>query len=255
MQGNTLFLVDKDATVSGIAGGLVDLAAIGAYGIEIEHSARPVLGLADRELAKLSVDHNADLIVLGVSDLAAFRGVGVTCRAALPDHPMLYLGVGSAGNAPSLPRPDRILGHVLVPSDYSVRSGCLSACLVQIARRGVRVVTLLHVPDTELSRNSTHGFAGELGRVDIEWVERLKRSLFSAGVEEVRFVSPKVDAELTLDLIEPAVSLVLVGAACNAHVAETYVLSAARLLAHGESVPALMLTAETCTAVRGRGAA
>lgn len=108
---------------------------------------------------------------------------------ALPDHPLLYVGV----NAPMgflLPTPGRILQHVLHPGDYSVRSGCLASCLLRVARRGARVVTLLHVPDANLSRGCSYPKAGEIGRVDADWIEHLHAMRFTAGADEVRFSSP-----------------------------------------------------------------
>lgn len=244
MYAKTLFLVDSDATVGGLAGGFTDLDALEARDVDLERMSVPALSLPLDRIAEMGREHEASLVVVGVSNPAALFDSGLTGRAALPDHPLLYLGV----NAPAgslLPMPRRILRHVLAPGDFSVRSGCLASCLVRVARRGVRIVTLMHVPDAGLSSGCAYSSAREMGRVDAEWVEQLKRMLFSAGVDEVRFISP-MGGSPKFGHLSPSVSLVLVGATCSAEIAHAYVIAAGRMFAHHDDVPALMLTAESC---------
>lgn len=254
MYGKTLFLIDNHATVGGVAGGFADLDALDARNVELERLTVPTMSLSLDRIARMGRERQASLVVVGVSDAASLYGMDMAGRAALPDHPLLYLGVNSP-EGPLLPLPGRLLGHILVPSDYSVRSGCLTSCLMRVAKRGARVVTLMHVPDAGLSAGCSPPIGGEIGRVDTDWVDQLKAMLFSAGVHEVRFISP-VGSSPEFDGLSPAVSLVLVGATCNAEIARAYVSAAGRMFARHDGIPALMLTAESChVAVRVRGAA
>ena len=250
----TLFLIDADATVGGVAGGFADLDALDARNIELERISVPALSLSLKRIAEMGQEAEAALVAIGVSTASALYDGSFTGQAALPNHPLLYLGVNSPTGA-LIPMPGRILRHVLVPGDYSVRSGCLASCLTRVARRGARVVTLMHVPDADLSRACSYPAVGETGRVDTDWIDQLKRTLFSAGVDEVRFISPLAGAPEFGDMA-PAVSLVMVGATCNAEIARAYVSAAGRLFAHNDEVPALMLTAESClVGARALGAA
>lgn len=250
----TLFLIDDGATVGGVAGGFTDLESLDARNVELERLSVPSLSLSLDRIAELGREHQASLVVVGVSDAAAFYDKGIAGHAALPDHPLLYLGVNSPEGA-LLPAPGRILRHVLVPGDYSARSGCLASCLLRVARRGSRVVTLMHVPDVALSKGCSRPSVGEIGRVDADWIELLKKMLFSAGVDEVRLVSPVGGAPEFADM-NPSVSLVLVGATCNVEIAEAYISAAKRLFTHRDEVPALMLIAESCLfGARALGAA
>lgn len=244
--GKTLFLIDSHATVGGLAGGLADLAALDASNVDLERTSESALSLSMKRITKMGHDRKASLVAIGVSDAATLKDLGVAGHTALPDLPLLYLGVNSVSGRP-FPAPGRILEHVLVPSDYSARSGCLTSCLIRIARRGTRVVTLMHVPDAGRARDCEPPSVGEIGRVDTEWIDQLKRMLFSAGVDEVRLVSP-IGGSPQFELMTPAVSLVLVGAACRAEVAQAYVSAASHLLGKQDELPALMLTAETCSA-------
>lgn len=244
MYGKTLFLVDHDATIGGVAGGLSDLDALDARHVDVERLSVSPMTLPLTRIADMCRESESSLGVVGVSTSAALQENVLAGRAALPGHPLLYLGV----NAPAgslLPARDRILQHVLVPGDYSVRSGCLTSCLVRVARRGARIVTLMHVPDEGLPRACSLESAGELGRVDIDWVDQLKKMLFSAGVDEVRFVSPEGGSP-GFERMDPNVSLVLVGATCNKDIVNAYVEAASRMFARCDDVPALMLTAESC---------
>ena len=252
--GKTLFLIDSHATVGGLAGGLADLAALDASDVDLERLSEPALSLSMRRVAEMGRKRGAALVAVGVSDAASLSDLGVASHTALPDLPILYIGVNSPAATP-FPTPGRILDHVLVPSDYSARSGCLTSCLIRVARRGARIVTLMHVPDAGLARDCESRAAGELGRVDTDWVDLLKQMLFAAGVAEVRFVS-LIGGSAQFDLMTPGVSLVLVGATCTAEVAQAYVSAAGHLLRKQSVVPALMLTAETCLAdVRLHGVA
>lgn len=254
MYDKTLFLIDDNATVGGLGGGLADLDALDAPHVDLERLSVPTLSLSLARIAEMGRERGASLVAVGVSDAAALYGMGIVGRAALPDLPLLYLGVNSPARSP-LPTLGRILGHVLAPSDYSVRSGCLASCLVRVARRGARVVTLMHVPDAGLSSGCAYSSVGEIGRVDADWVEQLKKMLFSVGVDEVRFVSP-LGGSPEFDLMNPGVSLVLVGATCNAEVAQAYVSAAGHMFTQRDEVPALMLIAASCQAdARVRGAA
>lgn len=242
--GKTLFLIDNHATVGGLAGGFADLAALDALDVDLERLSEPALSLSATRIAEMGRERGANLVAVGVSDASTLNDLGVAVHAVLPDMPLLYLGVNSPAASP-FPAMDRILNHVLVPSDYSARSGCLTSCLLRVARRGVRVVTLMHVPDTGLSSGCVRPAEGEIGRVDKDWIDQLKQTLFSAGVDEVRFVSPRGNSP-EFELLTPSVSLVLVGAACRAEVASAYVAAAGHLLTKQHEVPALMLTAESC---------
>lgn len=254
MYAKTLFLIDRDATVGGIAGGLADLNALDARNVDLERLSVPAMSVPLDRIARMGRERDANLMVVGVSDVAALFEAGLTGRAALPNHPLLYLGVNAPMGA-LLPAPGRILRHVLAPSDYSARSGCLASCLVRVAKRGARVVTLMHVPDAGASRDCTYSTAHEVDRIDSDWVEQLKKMLFSAGVEEVRFISP-LGGSVDFDQMSPAVSLVIVGSTCNVDIADAYVAAAKQTFARHDDVPALMLTAESCLAgERALGAA
>jgi len=246
----TLFLVDQDATVGGLAAALGDLASLGAHNVDVERLMTPALELPLDRIAEMGRTARASLIAIGVADSSSLRELGVSGRAAVPDHPMLYLGV----NAPSgylLPPRGRILGHVLASGDYSVRSACLAACLGRLARSGAKVITLMHTPDVGLVTHCQRTTIGELGRVDIDWIDQLKRMLFSAGVDEVRFLAPALGASEATDF-DPVVSLILAGSTCNTDIATAYASAASRQISHQEAAPALMLTAESCVAAAGR---
>jgi nucleotide-binding universal stress UspA family protein len=244
----TLFLIDDGATVGGVAGGFSDLDALDARNVDLERLSAPVLSLSLNEIATMGRAHDASLVAVGVSGTVGLLDKAITGHAALPDHPLLYLGVTSPAGA-LLPTPGRILRHVLVPGDYSTRSGCLASCLLRVARRGSRVVTLMHVPDATLASGCSRPAVGEIGRVDTDWIDQIKKMLFSVGVEEVRFIAPAAGAS-EFTVMSPAVSLVLVGATCNEEVARTYVSAVRKLFDRRDEVPALMLTAESCQAQR-----
>jgi hypothetical protein len=89
----------------------------------------------------------------------------------------------------------------------------------------------------------------------MEWVEHLKRNLLSAGVEEVRFLVPSEKDSHVLEDQRPSVSLVVAGGTCNAEIARSYGRAAMELFASGQSVPALMLTAEGSCSASTSGAA
>lgn len=244
MYTKTLFLIDRGATVGGLAGGFNDLASLAAADIHTQRVPVPAHTLALAQIAEMGRASEASLVAVGVSDPAALYETGIEGRAALPDHPLLYLGV-NAPSGPLIPQHARILSHVLAPSDYSVRSGCMTSCLIRVAKRGAKIVTLMHVPSAVDSCDSADPQAGELGRVDTDWIDQLKKLLFSAGVDEVRFISP-MGSSPEFDQMSPHVSLVLVGATCSSEIANEYVKAAGRLVARHKDVPALMLTAESC---------
>ena len=246
MYAKTLFLIDRDATVGGVAGGYTDLDALDARNVDLERLSVSALSLPLARIAEMGREREASLVVVGVSHAAALFENGLTGRAALPDHPLLYLGVNSPDGS-LVPVRGRILRHVLVPSDYSAHSGCLTSCLVRVAKRGARVVTLLHVPDAGLSRDCDYSTARETDRVDTEWIEQLKKMLFSAGVDEVRFISARGGSAEFGDM-NPSVSLVLVGPTCNTDIANAYIQAAKSMFDRHDDVPALMLTAESCLA-------
>ena len=252
--GKTLFLIDEHATVGGLAGGLSDLASLDATDVDLERLSVSSLSLSGARVAEMGEAHGASLIAVGVSDAVTLLDLGVADRSTRPGIPLLYLGVNSPAATP-FPAPGRILNHVLAPSDYSVRSGCLTSCLMRVARRGARVVTLMHVPDAGLARECVPTGAGELDRVDTDRVDQLKAMLFSAGVEEVRFVSP-AGGSAEFELMIPSVSLVVVGESCRTEITKAYIAASAHLLRKQHDVPALMLTAESCpTTSRLHGAA
>jgi len=250
MYERTLFLVDRDATVGGLAAALMDLASLGAHNVDVQRLLVPALELPLQRIAEMGRAAGASLIAVGVADSVSLRELGVSGRAAVPDHPLLYLGV-NAPSGPLLPTRGRILGHVLASGDYSVRSACVAACLSRLARSGARVVTLMHMPDSVLAAHCERTAAGELGRVDMDWVDQLKRMLFAAGVEEVRFLAPAPGVSEETDF-NPAVSLVLAGSTCNADIAAAYASAASRQISHQAAAPALMLTAESCAIAAGR---
>jgi nucleotide-binding universal stress UspA family protein len=256
MYPKTLFVTDKTATVGGLAGGLADLAALGAFGVEMEECRSSTLGLSRERLAELGAKKQSSLVAVGVSDPSALTRGEFPMIEALADRPLLYLSVNSPADEPLLPRPRRILTHVLVPSDFSERSACAMACLRRVVARGARVVTLMHVHDERIASQQPCPSVGELGRIDMEWVERAKCDLLRAGVDEVRLITPSANELGSFDLLEPRVSLVLAGGTCSAEVARAYGQAAMRLFAGGKSVPALMLSAEGgCSAGIRRGAA
>ncbi len=250
MYDKTLFLVDRDATVGGVAAAFSDLAALGAHDVEVHQLDTPALELPLKRIAALGRESKASLVAVGVANPTALRELGVSGRAAVADLPLIYLGV-SAPAGELLPEQSRILGHVLALGDYSVRSSCVAACLTRIAGGGARVVTLLHTPDSALAARCVRPAVGELGRIDTDWVDRLKEMLFSAGVEEVRFLSPVPGAAGLLEH-DPAVSLILVGHTCNADISAAYGMAASRRIVHREDAPALLLTAESCAAIGGK---
>lgn len=252
MYRKALLLIDEHATVGGVAAAYGDLSAIGARTVDIERLTAPVLELPLATIAEKGRTAAADVVALGVADAASLRDVGVSVRTATNESPLLYLGV-TVPEGPLLPARGRILNHVLVPGDFSVKSACVSACLDRIARRGARVVTLLHMPDPALTTGCNPSAAGELSRIDTDWVDQVKRRLFSAGVYEVRFVAPEPDARQTeFEGFAPPVSLILAGRTCGVDIARAYSLAASRLMNHREEPPALMLTADTCSAASGR---
>jgi len=252
--GKTLFLIDENATIGGLAGGLSDLAMLDATDVDLERLSVPSLSLTGARITKMSAARGASLVAVGVSDATTLLDLGVVGQSVRPGVPLLYLGVNSPSATP-FPAPGRILHHVLAPSDYSVRSGCLTSCLMRVARRGAQVVTLMHVPDARLARDCVPTRAGELGRVDADWVDQLKAMLFSAGGGGARCVSP-AGGSAGFELMTPGVSLVLVGESRRAEITKAYIAASAHLLRKQHDVPALMLTAESCsTAPRLHGAA
>jgi nucleotide-binding universal stress UspA family protein len=250
-----VIVVDKDATVGGLAGGLGDLAAIGAFDVEIERCDASAARLSQARLAALGNEHDASLVVVGATDPGFLAEGSMPLVEGLADRPVLYVWVNSPSEEPALPNPHRLLRHVLAPGDYSVRSACAAACLLRIASTGARVVTLMHVREAEGSRHQPCPGVGEIGRVDMEWIEHLKRNLLSAGVEEVRFLVPSDQDMHVLEDQRPSVSLVVAGGTCNAEIARSYGRAAMELFASGQSVPALMLTAEGSCSASTSGAA
>jgi len=255
MYAKTVLIVDRDATVGGLAGGLGDLAALGAFNVEIERCDASVARLSRARLAELGHEHDASLVVVGATDPRFLADGQMPHCEGLADRPVLYVWVNSPSEEPPLPSPHRLLRHVLAPGDYSTRSACAAACLLRIAASGARIVTLMHVRDAEISSHQPCPDVGEIGRVDMEWIEHLKRSLLLAGVEEVRFLMPGDQDTHVLEDQHPSVSLVVAGGTCNAEVARSYGRAAMELFASGQSVPALMLTAEGSCSASASGAA
>lgn len=252
MYRKALLLIDGNAAVGGVAAAYGDLAAIGARDVQVDRLNTPVLELPLPEIAHRGRAAHADLVALGVADATSLRNVGVSVRTASSEYPLLYLGV-SVPDGPLLPARGRILRHVLVPGDFSVRSACVSACLNRTARNGAKIVTLMHMPDPGLLSTCAPPPVGELGRVDADWIDHIKRALFSAGVHEVRFIAPGSTGDSTeFEGFSPEVSLILAGRTCGVDIAHAYNLAASRLMNHREDPPALMLTADTCAAASGR---
>ena len=192
--------------------------------------------------------------IFGVAPLHLDAAAAAAWLEALDGLPLLCLPVNTSADGSLLPTPGRILEHVLVPGDYSSRSGCVAACLQRIVRYGARVVTLLHVAHADRDRRCPPGGLGEMDEIDTEWVDHLKKTLFRAGVDEVRFIVPEAENSPALDELKPSVSLVVVGAACSGEITRTYCSAAERLFSSGKAVPALMFTAEACSvlgAIRG----
>ena len=254
MYATTLFLLDETATVGGMAGGFVDLASLGAHDVQVERRSGAISSTAPQELTRLCGDRHAALVAVGMSDPGAVTAAAAAWLEALDGLPLLCLPVNTSADGSLLPTPGRILEHVLVPGDYSLRSGCVAACLQRIVRYGARVVTLLHVAHADRDRRCPPGGLGEMDEIDTEWVDHLKKTLFRAGVDEVRFIVPEAENSPALDELKPSVSLVVVGAACSGEITRTYCSAAERLFSSGKAVPALMFTAEACSvlgAIRG----
>jgi hypothetical protein len=222
----------------------------------MEECRSSALGLSRERLMELGAKGQSSLVAVGVSDPSALTRGEFPMIEALADRPLLYVSVNSPAEEPLFPRPHRILTHVLVPGDFSERAACAMACLRRVVAGGARVVTLMHVHDERIASQRPCPAVGEIGRIDMEWVERIKGDLLHAGVDEVRLITPNANDLGGFDLLEPMVSLVLVGGTCSAEVARVYGMAAMRLFAGGKSVPALMLSAQgSCSAAVKRGAA
>ncbi|MBI5232618.1 MAG: hypothetical protein HY876_10700 [Coriobacteriales bacterium] len=255
MKGKTLFIVDTGATVGGIAQGITDLGALGLGDVDIRRVDFAKPESVDDCIAELKAGGPSSVAV-GVGDKTAGLPTALASLLATPGRTLIYLNAGSRPEGqPVLSARRRVLGHVVVPADLSVRSGCLAACLGHVCRQGVGTVTLTHVAHVGSNAGCHDSALSQLGSLDTEWCEWLKSRLFKSGVSEVRIVVPN---QSTLDAdggFGPDASLVLVGSTCDEHVVHAYLEAWRAGSGHLGVAPVLMFTAEGCSAAVGAGAA
>ncbi len=249
MYSNTLFVVEEHASVAGIASGLVDLASLGAFEVEVEKYRHGDRGL--ERAREHGARRDGGLVAYGLSGASDVDAVGLD---TVENAAIVYLDIAKHSRGPAIHQRGAILEHVLVASDFTVRSGCTTACLANAVSRGVGRVTLLHVPAPGTAR-CPGSSSGELGCVDLDWFESLKRMMFKSGAEEVDFLTPDPGhvAEELRRLV-PTASLVIVGSGCSERVTAEYRKVARPLIESGNDAPALFITAADCTRLAAESA-
>ncbi|MEX2578388.1 MAG: universal stress protein [Verrucomicrobiales bacterium] len=213
---------------------------VAALGFETE--ARTVIGLPHIEIEREAAEFGSSLIVIGSRGVSGFRELllGSVASAVIhhSSHPVLVIPVagGPAEEPPPCQATDcDYLRSVLVPTDFSDNAELAYGHVRELARRGARSITLLHVLPPDASGKSR---ALAESRLD-----RLSEDLRSLGAAEVSIevVEGQAKKEVIDRTAAPAHSLVVVGNQGQGYVAGAMLGSVSHAVAYRSEIPVLFV--------------
>lgn len=226
-------------------------ASLETEGIRV-HVDMPV-GHTSISLKEVAERHDASVIVVGSSGKgalnAAFAGSVISDLVQLATRPVLFAtarGVDEGG----LDACRHVLAHVLFATDFSGAAEQAFGCVQQLARRGARRVTLLHVLDRRGGLDP-EGRGGSPDRQAHSRLDKLAGALRKAGAEHVETVVcyglPQVEvARLTRS---GDYSLVVLGGRGRTDSAMAPVGSVSDAVVRAEYVPVLLVPSKAACPV------
>jgi nucleotide-binding universal stress UspA family protein len=188
--------IDRPGAMPGADGDAVfarQVDALEAAGIKVRIDT--AVGYAPYEIERIAVQHESGLIVAGSHGKGLFDGVmsgsvssdlvRIAARPILLTAPSTgddYEQVGDSCAA--------MLGHVLFPSDFSGACERAGHLMLDVAEKGARAATLLHVVQQSAGTLSEYAADDSRGRLAV-----FAEELHEVGVEDVRIRVMAGDAE------------------------------------------------------------
>lgn len=214
---------------------------VAALGFETE--AKAVAGLPQIEIERQAEEAGSSLVVIGSRGASGFRELllGSVASAVLhhSGRPVLVLPVNGGTDedpAPCLPADCDYLKRVLFPTDFSDNAEMAYRYVRELARRGARSITLLHVLPPDAS--------GEARQLAESRLERLGDDLRSLGTAEV--VHDLVEGGAKKVVVarthaSEGYSLVVIGSQGQGFVAGAMLGSVSHAVAYHSEVPVLFV--------------
>lgn len=136
-----------------------------------------------------------------------------------------------------------MLDHVLFPTDFSDNAEYAFRTVRELAERGVKRITLMHVQDTaRIGTHLEHRLA-EFNEIDRERLDRLTTELTGRGSTDVRsaitYGSPMT--EIVQKASGDGVSLIVMGSQGRGYISEVFLGSVSHNVARRASVPVLLV--------------
>lgn len=213
-------------------------------------SAEMVLGLPQVEIGHQAEQRACSLIVVGSRGGTMSREILLGSVASGVLHsssiPVLVIRLGLSREKDKvvcLEHKCDFLAHVLFPTDFSQNASRAFAYVRELARRGARRITLLHVQDKARLSGHLEDRLDEFNRIDTERLTLLQKDLLALGAAEVSielsYGSPK--EEITGRTKRDGISLVVVGRQGRGYVAGLFVGGTAYAVARNSAAPVLIV--------------
>jgi nucleotide-binding universal stress UspA family protein len=205
-------------------------------------------GYAKTEINRLAEERECDLIVVGSqgqSLMGSFLLGGVA--AAVIHHatrPVLLVPVRKAVKTEEFQAQifaDKILQHVLFPTDFSDFSDRAFEHLKKMSSLKTDKITLYHVQDRiRIEPHLTHRLS-EFNVIDQKRLNELTTQLDSSVESDIKIVFGHAASEILREIEESQVSLVVMGSRGRGFVGEMFLGSVSHNVARRSGVPVLMI--------------
>lgn len=219
-----------------------------AHGLEVV--LETPTGLPGQSLNLVARKHDASLMILGSHGKSLWREgiLGSFSSAVLhrASYPVLLLPVRVSAERQvnrSLWRCDKLLRHVLFPTDFSEIAAEALVLLELLAPKGVGRVTLLHVLKVHLSEVFTPPPQVQSQSQEYNSLEILKHRLEAAGVVSVGCqVTPGHPFKIILEAVETLdISLIVMGTQGRGFIEELFLGSVAHNISRMVDCPVLLV--------------
>ncbi len=213
-------------------------------------SAEMVLGLPQIEIGYQAERHDCGFIVVGSHGQTMSREMllgsvasGVMHNARLPVLLVRLKLVQQGNRAVCEQRECDFLAHVLFPTDFSENAACAYRYVRELAAKGARRVTLLHVQDKTKLAGHLEGRLEEFNRIDTDRLTRLQAELLMLGAAEVRielpYGSPK--QEIVRRTEDDNISLVVMGSQGRGYVSGLFLGGVSDAVARHAATPVFVV--------------
>lgn len=212
--------------------------------------AKTTTGISYREAYRLAWMNGCDMVVVECRyDTKAGEMLGGGIAASVIHHlalPTLLVRMDvsrtGGGKCPT-GKPCDFTGHALYPTDFSEGADRAFVCLEELAARGLRQVTLMHVQEKSRIYPHLMDKINEFNDIDTERLKYLEERLRKKGVTSVEtrlaFGNPSVEILKAVRNMDP--SLVVMGSQGRGFVSELFMGSVSHNLARLSPAPLLLI--------------